>query len=360
LSSHLIQSRSTRKLRLGVVGAGFGQAVHVPAFRASPPCEIGAICASTVEKARAAAETLNIPGAHGRWQDLVADADVDAVAIALPPALQAEAALTALEMGKPVFAEKPLADSLNSARRLWEVAAQVGVANMVDFEFLDIPAWQLASQLLAAGGLGRLRHIVVNWQVETYAQRAGIRNWKTSMVDGGALNLLVSHCFYYIEHMAGPIKAVSARLSRTPGDARTGDALDVLVLDLESGATAMLCVSVHSFAGSGHRVEFYGDDGTMVLDNPTADYVHGFTLRYGTRKEGGLTEVTVPAAREDVWPRDGRIYVVARLAARFVSWALGGSAARPSFRDGMRVQRLLDAARRSDASGSRVGVPGDA
>jgi len=348
-------SRSGRKLRLGVIGAGFGQAVHVPAFRASPGCEVAAICASTVEKARAVAGTLGIPGAHGRWQDLVADADVDAVAIAVPPALQADVALAALEIGKPVFAEKPLADSLNSARRLSDVAGRASVANMVDFEFLDIPAWRVASEILTAGGLGRLRHIVVNWQVETYAHRAGIRSWKTSSEDGGALNLLASHCFYYLEHMTGPITAVCARLSRTPGDARTGDAMDVLTLELESGATAMLCVSTHSFAGSGHRLEVYGDQGTMVLENPTPDYMHGFTLRYGTRNEGGLTEVAVPVPRDDVWPNDGRIYVVSRLAARFVGWALGGAPARPNFRDGMRVQMLVEAARRSDASGSRVG-----
>jgi len=355
------RSGSSGKLRVGVVGAGFGEAVHVPAFRAHPRCEVTAICASTIEKARAVAARLNVPRAHRSWQDLITDAEVDAVAIALPTTLQPEVALAALELGKPTFAEKPLADSLSDALHLAQVAAQAGVANMVDFEFLDIPTWQRAAASLAAGSVGRLRHLVVNWQVESYAHRAGLQNWKLSRSGGGGtLNSLVSHCFYYVEQMAGPVTGVTARLSGTPGDVRTGDALDALVLDLASGATAVLCVSTQSFAGSGHRVEFYGDAGTMVLENPTKDYVRGFTLRRGTRKEGSLTEVALPAPREDIWPNDGRIYVVSRLAARFVDWALGGSPGRPDFRDGARVQLLIDAARRSDAAGARVTVPANA
>src|ERR1035438_1462442 len=73
---------------IGIVGAGFGQQVHAPAFKSLPGCELGAICASHLERARKAAQTLGIPKATDDWRELVADPDIHALALAVPPSLQ--------------------------------------------------------------------------------------------------------------------------------------------------------------------------------------------------------------------------------------------------------------------------------
>ena len=127
------------KVRVGIVGIGFGQQVLVPVFRGVPDSEVLAVCARSQEKARAVAQRLGIERAFGDWQALVEDDSIDAVAIAVPPNLQAQIALGAIARGKAVFCEKPLATSVDSASQMVRAAQQAGVANAVDFEFPETP-----------------------------------------------------------------------------------------------------------------------------------------------------------------------------------------------------------------------------
>ncbi|UBF28451.1 Gfo/Idh/MocA family oxidoreductase [Kovacikia minuta CCNUW1] len=105
------------KIQVGVVGIGFGQQVHVPAFQLDDRCQVQAICASTVERATEVAQRLKVDRALGNWQELVADPTIAAISIATPPAIQTEVAIAALTQGKAVFCEKPLASFAgNSAK----------------------------------------------------------------------------------------------------------------------------------------------------------------------------------------------------------------------------------------------------
>lgn len=345
---------SAGKIRVGVIGIGFGQQVHVPAFRADGRCEVTAICASTSERAAVVATRLQIEKALGEWQEIIADPDIDAVSIATPPSFQAEIAIAALSQGKSVFCEKPIATSADAALKMLEAAEQSGVAHMVDFEFPEIEQWQQAKLILDAGGIGNLRHVCVSWNVETYANKMGLNSWKTRLEDGGGtLYSFVSHSFYYLEWLVGPIKRLICSLFRAPGDNRTGDTLVSMSLELESGVAVSLSVSSHAFLGNGHRVEFYGDAGTLVLDNPTKDYVSGFRLLHGTR-ESNQFEVVGSGNNSSATSSDGRIAVVARLVKRFVNWHETGVLDMPNFKDGLRVQNLLEAAQKSNESGCWV------
>ena len=75
----------SQKIGIGVIGISFGQHVHVPAFRSDPRCEVRAICATTLDRAKEVAERFNIPDAYGDAHQLIADPGIDAVAIAVPP-----------------------------------------------------------------------------------------------------------------------------------------------------------------------------------------------------------------------------------------------------------------------------------
>jgi predicted dehydrogenase len=247
-----------------------------------------------------------------------------------------------------------MATSASVASDMVSEAQRAGVANMVDFEFPEIEAWRRAKSILDSGSLGPLRHIAVVWNVETYANRHGLRSWKTSAEGGGGvLNAFVSHAFYYLEWFVGSIGRLSARLLRMPGDERTGDTLAVLCLELESGLPVSISVSSHAFLGSGHRVEFYGQEGTLMLDNRTADYIQGFKLFYGTRASNRL-EVVASDDPKDTVTIDGRIDAVARLTKRFVNWIKTGLPSAPNFQDGLRVQKLLEAAWLSHQAGGIV------
>ncbi|MBI4323014.1 MAG: Gfo/Idh/MocA family oxidoreductase [Candidatus Omnitrophica bacterium] len=345
----------SRRVTVGVVGIGFGQQVLVPAFQSDPRCRVVALCASTLERAQHVAGRLGIPNAYGDWRAMMLDETLDAVAIATPPSIQPEIAVAACARRKHVFCEKPVATTCGRAAEMLRAAQGAGVAHMVDFEFPSTETWMRAKTLLASGALGRVRYVTVSWQVETSAARMGRDTWKVrQQAGGGALNAFGSHIFYYVEWLLGPVQKISAHLFRSDRDASVerGDQLAMICLVLHDGTPVGVTVSTHAYLGSGHRVEIYAEQGTLVLENPTSDYVKGFRLLQGRREQNRLEAIQTQS--QDLPEGDGRIVAVGRLVERFVNWVQSGTPSAPTLEDGYRVQCLLDAARKADATGRWV------
>lgn len=342
-------------IRIGIVGCNYGRLVHLPAFRLDARCSVVALAGSDVARTAAIARDSNIPVAFGDWRELVEHPDVDAVTIGAPPSLQPAIAIRALELGKPVFAEKPIAADLAGAQAMAQAALASGRANMVDFNFSAIPVWRKAKELLDQGAIGRLRHLAVNWNVENYATRVRIKNWKSNERDGGgALGNFVSHSLHYLEWMCGSVTGLSARLSGLP-DEPAIETNAAVSLRLQSGAVGSVVMSCASYLGSGHRLEFYGEDGTLSLINPTQDYMRGFELRFA-RRPAAFALMEVDDSLDRSFPHDGRIAPVSRLASSFLDAVESGQRAVPGFAEGLRVQVLLDAARRANNTGGWVDV----
>ena len=135
---------------------------------------------------------------------------------------------------------------------------------------------------------------------------------------------------------------------------RAAESSITLALAFASGAGGSLQMSCASFLGSGHRIEFYGDDGTLVLSNPTLDYFRGFALSHARRADDALQAVPV----EDVDPfPDARVGPVSQLVRRFIDACERGGTPSPGFAEGYRVQCLIDAAWRAHAGGDWIDVP---
>ena len=340
-------------LRIGIVGIGYGQQVLLPAFREDARCKVVAIAATTEQRARVVADRGSVPIALGRWQDLVGHNEVDAVAIAVAPVLQPDVACAAAQAGKPIFCEKPLAASLVGAERIATAVQQSQVPNMVDFLFAEIPAWVTARTMLANGELGRVRLVAVDWSVETYSNRARIDTWKArSDMGGGTLSSFCSHSLYCLEWLAGPVARVSAHLFRAPDDPRKGDTAVTMWLDLADGSGASVRVNTAAGPMRRHRIEVFAERGVLVLENTEEDYVSGFKL--WRADPGDQTLRRVPDRTTWKASTDGRIMAAGAIVHRFLDWVLDGTASRPAVEDGLRVQRLLDAAQRSDRTASSV------
>ena len=342
-------------LGLGIVGTNYGGSVLLPAFRADARCAVialaGSDAARTAERARAA----GVRKAYGDWRALLEDKDVQAIAIATPPALQKEIACAALARGKPVFAEKPMAGTLADARAMLRAADASRLPAMIDFGFHQIASWQRAKHMLDDGAIGALRHIAVHWHVENYSTRMRLRNWKTLAAGGGGvLGNFVCHCFHYLEWFGGPVARLSARLAGLPGDEDL-QTTAAMALDFAAGHVASLSMSCASYLGGGHRIELYGEDGTLVLNNAGTDYMRGFELLYAKRPATVVTHVGVDDPFDAQYP-DGRIAPVARLAKLFIDAIEKGGAAEPDFAAGYRVQQLIEAAQRSHREGKTIDV----
>ena len=327
----------TERIRIGVIGLRFGSQVHVPAFRSDPRCEVIALAGRDSTKAAAIARELDLAAPFADWHDLVAAPDIDAVSIAVPPASQAAIVAEAARNRKHVFCEKPLAASLTDAREALGSVEAAGIVHGIDFIFPEISHWQQAKEMIAQGTIGRPVHFAYTWRVETYASRTNADTWKNRPEEGGGvLGNFASHVFHNIEWLLGDIEAIESIVS--PGGARRGRAVDGIVR-LAHDCWGSLSISADAFLGTGHLVEVYGDEGALVLHNPTNDYVLGFRLSLGTRASGALACVS---SDERATPSsDGRLAPVSRLVWRFIDAIRDTGAMSPNLAHGVRVQELL-------------------
>ncbi len=303
------------------------------------------------------AQRLGVPKGLADWRALLAQEGADVISLAVPARAQVEIGLAALAAGKHVFFEKPLADTLTSAEALSRSAREHGGITAVNFEFPEVHAWQEAKRLLDETRIGPLRHVAVTWRVETYANRERVDTWKARSAEGGgALNLFASHSLYYVEWMFGRISSVSATLQRASSDERAGDTFDAMHLVTERGLPIALTIATDAFLGPGHRVEAYGDGGTLVLENRESDYVAGFQLMLATRGDDEYRLIPTTSPRRSP-TEDGRIETTAAVARRFIdSIANGRGRPTPGVVEGVRVQGLMEAARLSSQTGRVVAV----
>jgi predicted dehydrogenase len=341
-----------KPIRLGIVGGGFGAYGIAAACRRSGAFDPVAIAVRDLAKAKVVADRSCISRVLGDAQALIASPDIEAIAIAVPPPAQEALALAAFAAGKPVLAEKPLATDLATARRM--AAAARAVPNMIDFLFPEIAAWRRAEAMLAAGEIGTIRHVVVDWRSESHDVRNRISSWKTDpRLGGGALAHMASHAFHYLERFCGPAGSLQAHLSGL-NEIPNSETAAFVALAFASGATANVTVSTSMPLAASHSVTFYGSDGSLELSAQGPDPV-GFRLLVGRRSTGSIDEIAVPQSSPPLAAgEDPRCVPLAALLDRFAEWVADGKAAAPTFADGARVQMLIDGAQSSNRSGTRV------
>jgi predicted dehydrogenase len=349
-------ARPDGPLRVAVIGLGFGQQVHVPAFRADPRCEVTTLCATRAEKATQVAGRLNVPRSSGNWREVIADPEVDAVSIAVPPRFQPEIAAEALRQGKAVFCEKPLAANVHDALAVRRAAGQ-NLPNLLNFEFCECDGW-LALQKAISAGMSRFDSIEVDWRVRTFGNQRRLDNWKsTPDAGGGALQAFVAHTFYLIEQIKGAISRLKATLKKADDDPREGETEVALEAEFLGGGRATIFVATDAAPPHHHQIEVVGTGRRLRLLNEGSDYISGFQLFSSGFQPPGTPLWPRPDGWQELTPKpaaptiDGRIEATSRLVRKFVDWALEGKPAQPNFADGYRVQYLIEVARRSNAEG---------
>lgn len=304
------------RLRIGIVGAGFGSYGLLPAFRRDDRCEVTGIANSQ------------------NWHDLVNSKQVDAVAIAVPPVCQPAIALAAISLGKPVFAEKPLAANLADAETLCRAAEDSRLANVVDFIFPELTTFAKAKELIANGCIGAPLHIAAEWIFWSHDHRHQVTTWRTdARAGGGALAHFGSHMIYYLQWFFGPIVSVTARVTKPVDYRHSGDTLATMLLSFENGTSGTITVSSGSPTTPRHSVQILGTEGSLMLSNTSGSPV-SFTLQH---KDCLMSEPEQSGV-------DSRVPATSRIVHRFIDWILTGQKTTPSFRDGLDVQRVIESA----------------
>ena len=250
------------ELRWGVMStADIALKKVIPGMRRAGRTAVVAIASRDEPRARAAATELGIPRAHGSYEALLADPEVDAVYIPLPNHLHAEWTIAAVRAGKHVLCEKPLAMTSADAERMVRAAQDAGVHLMEAFMYRHHPSWVAVVELVRAGRIGRLQS-VQSWFSYYNDDPANIRNILDAgggaLYDIGCYNVSLSRLLFDAEP-----NDVQASVTRDPA---TGtDVLTSAILRFETGVATFTC---STRLETDQRVHIYGDDGRISIDIP--------------------------------------------------------------------------------------------
>ncbi|GAA1310304.1 oxidoreductase [Planotetraspora silvatica] len=150
-------------LRVGVVGLGWAGVTHADAYALLPGVEVHALAGQEPEQLAAVGERLAVPHRYTDWEDLVARDDLDIVSIAAPNWLHDQVAVAALEAGKHVLCEKPLALDAARARRMVDAAVAADRVLWTVFNYRERGDVRTLRRFVDEGGLGRIYHVKASW-----------------------------------------------------------------------------------------------------------------------------------------------------------------------------------------------------
>ncbi len=367
-----------KSIGVGVIGTGYMGKAHSVALKAvgtvfktglRPVCEM--ICATTAAGAAEKAAAYGFARATDDWRILVADPAVEAVVIASPQRTHREIALAAIAVGKPVFCEKPLGETLEDSEVMTAAAEAARIVNMVGFNYIRTPASQLALQIIQAGEIGRLVHIRAEHTEDFLADPETPANWRTREASSGALGDLSPHIINAALRLAGPIESLVADIQTVHATRPGPDGPEPVANDdqghflcrFASGAMGSLSFSrVASGRKMGYAYEIYGTKGALRFDQEDQNALWLYENEAAPGREGYRKILTGPAHPDYeafcLGPGHGtgyndQIIIEARDFLRAIET---GKAVWPTFRDGCEVNRVVAAAALSNRTRGWVTV----
>ncbi|MEE1803179.1 MULTISPECIES: Gfo/Idh/MocA family oxidoreductase [unclassified Streptomyces] len=376
-------------LGIGMIGYAFMGAAHSQGWRTAGhvfdlPMRpvLAAICGRDRTAVRAAAQKHGWAAAETEWRELIARDDVRVVDICTPGDSHAEIAIAALEAGKHVLCEKPLANSVAEAEamvRAARAARSRGQLAMVGFNYRRVPAVSYARKLIEEGRLGTLRHVRVTYLQDWLADPAAPLTWrlKREHAGSGALGDLGAHIVDLAQFLTGEalvgvsaltetfvkerpvLSGATAGLSGTGGTATGAVTVDDAVVftgRLASGALASFeATRMASGRKNALRLEINGERGSLAFDlerlNELSFHDHTEPAASSGFRRILVTEPEHPYL-EAWWPPGhalGYEHTFVHQVRDLVEAVAAGRDPVPSFEDGLQVQRVLAAVEDSAA-----------
>jgi predicted dehydrogenase len=360
---------SEQKLRVGVIGAGVGM-LHLDGYARIPEVEIVALAGLDDDRVRRVAAEYKVPRTYREYENLLAAPDIDAVSVCLPNILHAPVSIAALQAGKHVLVEKPLARNADEARQIKAAAQEYGRTLMISFDkrFRDDVQW--IKKYIESGAIGKIYYAKAHWMRRAGIPRLGSWFVSKETAGGGPLIDLGVHVLdiaMYLMNEPEPI-AVSANtyaefgprgLKGWSGREQFSDEkrpyevedLATAFIRLDTGATLLLEASwgTHSAAGDDFGVTLYGTEGGVEL--MVRNYTYDDTVRTFTDIGGMPTDLKPKIAKTD----SGHALVV----RRFVNAILHSGQATPTAAEGLRRAEVLDACYSSATTGREVMITGE-
>jgi predicted dehydrogenase len=380
-----------KRLKYGIVGAGFVGPHHIDAVRRLGFVEVVALAGTNLERARRKAAQLFVPRAYGSFEELVADPEIDVVDIATPTWLHHRIALAAIAARKHVIVDKPMATTAVEARQMLEAAREAGVVNAVTFNYRYNPVVQHARVLIRRGDAGQVRFVHGHYLQEWLLHDTDF-SWRLEPEKAGPACVVGdagAHWFDLAQYLTGRrIKSVLADLTTAvkirkrllseqhdtfeENSSGATEDFSVKVDDLSSVLLRFDNGAPGNFFGcqlcAGHkndlRIEINGSRCSLAWEQERPDEL--WIGRRGASNETLLKDPAVldssvrhyaslPGGHNEAWPDAFRNLM--RNILTFIAEERDPASADgelfPTFETGYRVAAIVDAVIRSQEQGSR-------
>jgi predicted dehydrogenase len=369
-----VASTEGHPLGIGIIGVspvrGWAATAHIPALRALPNYEIRALSAHSAESAREVGQVFGVSAVFSDHEHMVAQPDIDVVAVTVKVPHHRELVSAALAAGKAVYCEWPLGRDLDDARAMAAMAAKQGVRTVVGLQARQAPAIEFVQALLSDGYVGEvLSTTMVGLSV--LGDVLGQPNAYMLDKKNGAnvLTIAAGHSLDILNYVLGEFADLSAVSDlRRPlitieetGEQIVKTASDQIAVigTLTSGATASVHIREAVAGGTGFLWEINGTDGTLRITADAAlPEIYPLTVA-GARGRNEPAELAIPTAVTQKWPALTSLagtpaFNVGRAYAAFAADIGNGAHTVPDFADAVRRHEVITAIERSAASGERV------
>lgn len=366
----------------GLIGTGFMGKAHAIALSAVSTvfadCGVPRLVElvdADAERATRLAGKWGFSRGSGDWEAVCQRDDVDVVDICTPNHLHVEMALAAIRAGKHVYCEKPLALTASEAKQVTDAAEKAGVCTSMGFNYMCNPLIGIACSLVEEGELGDILHFRGSY-FEDYLADPGVPfNWRClrAKAGPGALADLGTHLLQMAEYLLGPIARVSASLAtrhKTRRDPESGEHREVenedvahALVEFDRGCSGTMDISrIATGTKCALRFEIYGTKGSLSFDQERMNEIRLYRGSDPSNLAGYRTILAgpghpdyaafCPAPGHGLGINDLKIIEV----RNFLRGITHGEPVYADFRNGWRVQAIVDAIERSHEQGAWVGI----
>lgn len=301
-----------RTIGVGLIGTGYMGKCHALAWNAVRPV-FGDVPAARLvhlgEVDRALAETrageFGFARASGDWRAVIDDPEVEVVSVTTPNRFHSEMAIAALEAGKHVWCEKPMAPRLVEAEAMREAARRAGRVAMMGYNYIQNPAIRHIARLLGEGAIGEVHHVRLEMDEDFMADAEAPFSWRSEAATGyGALDDFAVHPLSLIHVLFGRVSRVFCDMTRPYADrplaeggrreVETHDVASALVR-LEGGAAGTLLVSRAAWGRKGRlALQIFGVRGSILFDQERMNEFQLYTTDNRPGEQGYRTILTAP------------------------------------------------------------------
>ena len=364
---------ATEKIRIGVIGAnvskGWAHRSHLPALLASPEFELAGVCTTRPESAEESARQFGARMAFHNHEDMLASAEIDAVAVVVRVPSHYRLTKDALIAGKHVFTEWPLGANLAEGVELADLARQKGVQTMVGLQARAAPALLYLKELVESGYVGEIFSCHLSLIRDGVLERTSDRTWqRDDSLGATTLTIACGHTIDALRFVVGDFSHVSSVVSTQATEwleTDTGQMVDVTAPDnilvngrLANGGVASVHVASLPWAGSGYRLEIYGRDGTLVASSTDSPQLGPVRVQGAKGRGERLQDLEIPARHTYVLEGmpQGAPYNVGQMYYLFGQAIRTGEVNHPNFDTAVELHRFLDAIRESSDQGRQAAV----